>query len=71
MGRSQPLGHRSAGNRGQRDPAELIASENYASAFVMAAQGRECTNKYADGYQRMTNDHQATRGALGVHITER
>ena len=29
---------------------ELIASENYASAAVMAAQGSQLTNKYAEGY---------------------
>jgi glycine hydroxymethyltransferase len=29
---------------------EMIASENYASAAVMAAQGCEMTNKYAEGY---------------------
>ena len=31
---------------------ELIASENYASAAVMAAQGCVMTNKYAEGYPR-------------------
>jgi len=29
---------------------ELIASENYASPAVMAAQGGQMTNKYAEGY---------------------
>ncbi|MFN3986601.1 MAG: serine hydroxymethyltransferase [Rhodocyclaceae bacterium] len=29
---------------------ELIASENYASPRVMAAQGSQLTNKYAEGY---------------------
>src|SRR3954465_10569319 len=29
---------------------EMIASENYASAAVMAAQGSCLTNKYAEGY---------------------
>lgn len=31
---------------------ELIASENYASAAVMEAQGSQLTNKYAEGYPR-------------------
>ncbi len=31
---------------------ELIASENYASPLVMAMQGSELTNKYAEGYPR-------------------
>ncbi len=34
----------------QRDQIELIASENYTSAAVMAAQGSVLTNKYAEGY---------------------
>jgi len=34
----------------QEDHVELIASENYASALVMAAQGSQLTNKYAEGY---------------------
>ncbi len=34
----------------QEDHVELIASENYASPRVMAAQGSELTNKYAEGY---------------------
>src|SRR5467141_280223 len=29
---------------------ELIASENYASRAVLAAQGSQLTNKYAEGY---------------------
>lgn len=33
----------------QRDHLELIASENFASAAVMAAQGSVMTNKYAEG----------------------
>ena len=33
----------------QRDHLELIASENFASAAVMAAQGSVLTNKYAEG----------------------
>ncbi len=34
----------------QEDHIELIASENYASPRVMAAQGSMLTNKYAEGY---------------------
>jgi glycine hydroxymethyltransferase len=34
----------------QEDHIELIASENYASSAVMAAQGSQLTNKYAEGY---------------------
>ena len=37
-------------NRRQEDHIELIASENYASPAVMAAQGSQLTNKYAEGY---------------------
>ncbi len=33
----------------QRDHLELIASENFTSAAVMAAQGSPLTNKYAEG----------------------
>ena len=36
--------------RRQEDHVELIASENYASPAVMAAQGSLLTNKYAEGY---------------------
>lgn len=36
--------------RRQEDQIELIASENYASPRVMAAQGSVMTNKYAEGY---------------------
>jgi glycine hydroxymethyltransferase len=36
--------------RRQRDGLELIASENYASRAVLAAQGSILTNKYAEGY---------------------
>jgi len=39
----------SAENRRQEDHIELIASENYASPAVMAAQGSQLTNKYAEG----------------------
>lgn len=34
----------------QRDGLELIASENFVSAQVLAAQGSVMTNKYAEGY---------------------
>jgi glycine hydroxymethyltransferase len=37
-------------NRRQEEHIELIASENYASPRVMAAQGSVLTNKYAEGY---------------------
>ena len=36
--------------RRQRENLELIASENYVSAAVRAAQGSVLTNKYAEGY---------------------
>ena len=36
--------------RRQEQHIELIASENYASQRVMAAQGSVLTNKYAEGY---------------------
>jgi glycine hydroxymethyltransferase len=36
--------------RRQEDHIELIASENYASPAVLAAQGSLLTNKYAEGY---------------------
>ncbi|AGX88254.1 serine hydroxymethyltransferase [Candidatus Symbiobacter mobilis] len=37
-------------NLRQQEHIELIASENYASPAVMAAQGSQLTNKYAEGY---------------------
>ena len=39
-----------AENARQEHHIELIASENYASPAVMAAQGTQFTNKYAEGY---------------------
>ena len=39
-----------AEDRRQEAHIELIASENYASPAVMAAQGSQLTNKYAEGY---------------------
>lgn len=37
-------------SRRQEEHIELIASENYTSPMVMAAQGTKLTNKYAEGY---------------------
>jgi len=37
-------------HRRQEQHIELIASENYTSPAVMAAQGSQLTNKYAEGY---------------------
>ena len=37
-------------HRRQEQHIELIASENYASPSVLAAQGSQLTNKYAEGY---------------------
>jgi len=37
-------------NKRQEDHIELIASENYTSPAVLAAQGSQLTNKYAEGY---------------------
>jgi glycine hydroxymethyltransferase len=39
-----------AEDRRQEEHIELIASENYTSPAVMAAQGCQMTNKYAEGY---------------------
>jgi len=39
-----------AEDRRQEEHIELIASENYTSPAVMAAQGSQLTNKYAEGY---------------------
>jgi glycine hydroxymethyltransferase len=38
--------------RRQQENIELIASENFTSPAVMAAQGSVLTNKYAEGYPR-------------------
>jgi glycine hydroxymethyltransferase len=38
--------------RRQEEGLELIASENYTSPAVMAAQGSVLTNKYAEGYPK-------------------
>jgi RpiB/LacA/LacB family sugar-phosphate isomerase len=38
--------------RRQQEHIELIASENFTSPAVMAAQGSVLTNKYAEGYPR-------------------
>ena len=40
----------SAERQRQEEGIELIASENFTSAAVMAAQGSVLTNKYAEGY---------------------
>src|SRR5512147_2885582 len=37
-------------NARQEQHIELIASENYVSPAVLAAQGSQLTNKYAEGY---------------------
>src|SRR5437764_5498173 len=39
-----------AERRRQQDGLEMIASENYTSSAVLAAQGSQLTNKYAEGY---------------------
>ncbi len=39
-----------AEERRQEEHIELIASENYVSPAVLAAQGSQLTNKYAEGY---------------------
>lgn len=36
--------------RRQQEGLEMIASENYTSPAILAAQGSELTNKYAEGY---------------------
>src|SRR5258707_4674876 len=51
-------------NQRQEDHIELIASENYASPAVLAAQGSQLTNKYAEGYPRQR--YYGRCGFLGI-----
>ncbi|HEX6995550.1 MAG TPA: serine hydroxymethyltransferase [Gammaproteobacteria bacterium] len=61
--------------RRQQEHIELIASENYVSAAVLAAQGSVLTNKYADGYPgRRTYrgcEHVDTVEALAIERAKR
>ena len=50
-------------NRRQEEHIELIASENYTSPAVMAAQGSQLTNKYAEGYAGTRHDAGCARVA--------
>jgi glycine hydroxymethyltransferase len=50
----------------QQQQIELIASENYVSAAVLAAQGSVLTNKYAEGYP----EHRYYGGCEYVDIVE-
>ena len=52
IARFDPQLHQAIENerRRQEEHIELIASENYASPRVLAAQGSVLTNKYAEGY---------------------
>lgn len=52
--------------RRQIEQIELIASENYVSSAVLAAQGSVLTNKYAEGYPR----HRYYGGCEFVDIVE-
>ena len=52
--------------RRQEEHIELIASENYASPRVMAAQGSVLTNKYAEGYPA----HRYYGGCENVDVAE-
>ncbi len=51
----------------QKDTIELIASENYVSPAVLAAQGSVLTNKYAEGYP----GHRYYGGCQYVDVVER
>jgi glycine hydroxymethyltransferase len=55
-----------AERRRQEDYVELIASENYVSRRVLAAQGSVLTNKYADGYP----SRRTYRGCEHVDVAE-
>src|SRR5690554_5439418 len=61
--------------RRQEEHIELIASENYVSPAVLAAQGSVLTNKYADGYPgRRTYrgcEHVDTVEALAIERAKR
>lgn len=50
----------------QREQIEMIASENYTSAAVLAAQGSVLTNKYAEGYP----EHRYYGGCEFVDVAE-
>jgi glycine hydroxymethyltransferase len=52
LAQSDPVlfGMFTAERKRQQETLELIASENYVSADVLAAQGSILTNKYAEGY---------------------
>lgn len=50
----------------QREQIEMIASENYTSAAVLAAQGSVLTNKYAEGYP----EHRYYGGCEFVDVVE-
>ncbi|MCY3856382.1 MAG: serine hydroxymethyltransferase [Rhodospirillales bacterium] len=50
----------------QRDTIELIASENFTSSAVLAAQGSVLTNKYAEGYP----GHRYYGGCAAVDVVE-
>ncbi len=57
-----------AGERSRQESfVELIASENYVSPRVLAAQGSVLTNKYADGYP----GRRSYRGCELVDVAER